>query len=66
MTTYPKPLYLILLSVFFLLLIYSLLPIIGVDVHGFLSSLLSFSTLYILPWIFLYWFIRLVKAVESK
>ncbi|MGG0274138.1 hypothetical protein CN326_19430 [Bacillus sp. AFS018417] len=66
MTTYPKPLYLILLSVFFLLLIYSLLPIIGVDAHGFLSSLLSFSTLYILPWIFLYWFIRLVKAVESK
>ncbi|ENQ3078916.1 MULTISPECIES: hypothetical protein [Bacillus] len=66
MTTHLKPLYLILLVIFFLLLIYFLLPIIGIDAYGLLSSLLSFSTLYILPWIFLYWFIRLVKAVESK
>ncbi|WP_242218941.1 hypothetical protein [Bacillus cereus group sp. BfR-BA-01380] len=66
MTTHLKPLYLILLSVFFLLLIYFLLPLIGVDAYWLLSSLLSFSTLYILPWIFLYWFIRLVKAIESK
>ncbi|ENQ3104371.1 hypothetical protein SAMN04488168_1058 [Bacillus sp. 491mf] len=66
MTTHLKPLYLILLSIFFLLLIYFLLPIIGINAYWLLSSLLSFSTLYILPWIFLYWFIRLVKAIESK
>lgn len=27
---------------------------------------IRFLTLYILPWIFLYWFIRLVKSMESK
>ncbi|WP_081625577.1 hypothetical protein [Bacillus sp. 123MFChir2] len=66
MTIRSKPLYLILLSIFFLLLIYFLLPIVGIDAYVLLSSLLSFSTLYILPWIFLYWFIRLVKAIEAK
>ncbi|MGG2064511.1 hypothetical protein [Bacillus sp. S14(2024)] len=66
MTTRVKPLYLISLSVFCLLIIYLLLPVIGIDAQGLLSSLLPFSTLYILPWIFLYWFIRLVKALESK
>uniref|UniRef100_UPI003EBF1E88 hypothetical protein n=1 Tax=Bacillus cytotoxicus TaxID=580165 RepID=UPI003EBF1E88 len=66
MTTHLKSIYLILLLIFFLLLIYFLLPIMGVDAYGLLSSLLPFSTLYILPWIFLYWFTRLVKAIETK
>ncbi|PGC70748.1 hypothetical protein COM21_02770 [Bacillus toyonensis] len=49
-----------------LLINYLLLPIFNINTAGLLPRLLSIVTTYILPWIFLYWFIRLVKAVESK
>jgi hypothetical protein len=31
-----------------------------------IPQLVRFLTFYIFPWIFLYWFIRLVQAFESK
>ncbi|PEI74897.1 hypothetical protein CN526_03025 [Bacillus wiedmannii] len=45
---------------------YLLLPIFNINTFGFLPRLVHIATTYILPWIFLYWLIRLVKAIESK
>ncbi|AIY75366.1 hypothetical protein CN324_06260 [Bacillus anthracis] len=45
---------------------YLLLPIFDINIAGFLPRLVHVVTTYILPWIFLYWLIRLVKAIESK
>ncbi|PGZ48648.1 hypothetical protein A6E21_00950 [Bacillus cereus] len=45
---------------------YLLLPIFDINIAGFLPRLVHVVTTYILLWIFLYWLIRLVKAIESK
>ncbi len=47
---------------------YLLLPVFNINVNTFalLPHLVRVATTYILPWIFLYWLIRLVKAIESK
>ncbi|HDR7324307.1 hypothetical protein OCF65_00555 [Bacillus toyonensis] len=58
--------YIFLIIILILLINYLLLPIFNINTAGLLPRLLSIVTTYILPWIFLYWFIRLVKAVESK
>ncbi|EJR66226.1 hypothetical protein [Bacillus toyonensis] len=58
--------YTFLIIILILLINYLLLPIFNINTAGLLPRLLSIVTTYILPWIFLYWFIRLVKAVESK
>ncbi|PEE31008.1 hypothetical protein COL24_07065 [Bacillus toyonensis] len=55
-----------LIIILILLINYLLLPIFNINTAGLLPRLLNIVTTYILPWIFLYWFIRLVKAVESK
>ncbi|MEH7188931.1 hypothetical protein [Bacillus toyonensis] len=55
-----------LIIILILLINYLLLPIFNINTAGLLPRLLSIVTTYILPWIFLYWFIRLVKAFESK
>ncbi|WP_439874057.1 hypothetical protein ACSLGG_20615 [Bacillus mycoides] len=49
-----------------ILINYLLLPMFNINVAGLLPRLLSIVTTYVLPWIFLYWLIRLVKAIESK
>ncbi|MED1411317.1 MULTISPECIES: hypothetical protein [Bacillus] len=47
---------------------YLLLPLFNINIHvlGIFSHFIRFVTTDILPWIFLYWLIRLVKALESK
>lgn len=45
---------------------YLLLPIFNINSAGVLPHIVRVATTYILPWIFLYWLIRLVKAIESK
>ncbi|MFJ8240839.1 hypothetical protein [Bacillus tropicus] len=45
---------------------YLLLPIFDMNMAGFLPRLVHVVTTYILPWIFLYCLIRLVKAIDSK
>ncbi|MGE6538497.1 hypothetical protein [Bacillus luti] len=45
---------------------YLLLPIFDINIAGFFPRLVHIVTTYILPWVFLYWLIRLVKAIESK
>ncbi|MCK6256310.1 hypothetical protein LCY76_06835 [Fictibacillus sp. KIGAM418] len=38
----------------------------GIDAHFAFYHVVPFLTAYILPWIALYWLIRLVKVIESK
>ncbi|HEK9102417.1 hypothetical protein KFD70_16425 [Bacillus pfraonensis] len=47
---------------------YLLLPVFNINVNTFtlLPHLVHVATTYILPWIFLYRLIRLVKTIESK
>ncbi|MBJ7945584.1 MULTISPECIES: hypothetical protein [Bacillus cereus group] len=66
MKSNSKPNYIFLIIILILLINYLLLPIFNINTAALLPRLLSIVTTYILPWIFLYWFIRLVKAVESK
>ncbi|PGK47186.1 hypothetical protein CN907_02280 [Bacillus anthracis] len=58
--------YTFLVIILIILINYLLLPIFHINAAGILPSLLGITTTYILPWIFLYWLIRLVKAIESK
>ncbi|HDR7791883.1 TPA: hypothetical protein QCY19_000405 [Bacillus luti] len=58
--------YTFLVIILIILINYLLLPIFDINAAGILPSLLSIITTDILPWIFLYWLIRLVKAIESK
>ncbi|MGG0281867.1 hypothetical protein ABEY37_19390 [Bacillus pacificus] len=58
--------YTFLIIILIILINYLLLPIFDINVAGILPSLLGILTKDILPWIFLYWLIRLVKAIESK
>ncbi|EEL97815.1 hypothetical protein bmyco0001_37710 [Bacillus mycoides DSM 2048] len=45
-----------------------LLPLFNINIYalGIFSHFIRFATTYVLPWVFLYWLIRLVKAIESK
>lgn len=41
------------------------LPFYGIA-SSTLPSLIEWSTKFILPWVFLYWFIRAIKTLEKK
>ncbi|EJS72502.1 hypothetical protein [Bacillus cereus] len=58
--------YTFLIIILIILINYLLLPIFNINTAGLFPRLLGIVTTYILPWIFLYWLIRLVKAIESK
>ncbi|PES95747.1 hypothetical protein CN491_12815 [Bacillus cereus] len=58
--------YTFLIIILIIVINYVLLPIFDINVAGFFLRLVHIVTTYILPWIFLYWLIRLVKAIESK
>ncbi|MGY4690865.1 hypothetical protein [Salibacterium sp. K-3] len=38
----------------------------GVDVSIVVPALIQWATKYILPWIVLYWLIRLIKSLEKR
>ncbi|WP_459499556.1 hypothetical protein [Bacillus sp. C1] len=60
--------YTFLVIIFIIAINYLLLPIFNINVNTFtlLPHVVRVATTYILPWMFLYWLIRLVKAIESK
>ena len=66
MKSHSKLNYTFLIIILIILINYLLLPIFDINVAGILPSLLGIATTAILSWIFLYWLIRLVKAIESK
>jgi hypothetical protein len=40
--------------------------VLGVNIPYIVPALVEWATLFILPWIVLYWFIRFVKSMEKK
>ncbi|WP_433770649.1 hypothetical protein [Bacillus wiedmannii] len=58
--------YTFLVIILIIIINYLLLPIFNINTAGFLPRLVHITTTYILPWIFLYWLIRLVRSIESK
>ncbi len=42
------------------------LPFIGINAPSVLPNLIEWATKFILPWIVLYWIIRLVKCLEKN
>lgn len=43
-----------------------ILPSFGVNTSFIISNLIEWSTKFILPWIILYWIIRLVRVLERS
>ncbi|TGB03586.1 hypothetical protein [Halobacillus salinus] len=59
----------ILLTLLFVAVVYITLNIIGINTTYVFIALLGaveWATQFILPWIVLYWVIRLIKSYESK
>ncbi|HGE5778500.1 MULTISPECIES: hypothetical protein [Bacillus] len=66
MNNHNKLNYIFLVIILVIAISYLLLPIFNINTFAFLPRVVHIATTYILPWIFLYWLIRLVKAIESK
>ncbi|QWG60289.1 hypothetical protein [Bacillus mycoides] len=58
--------YVFIIIIVILAINYLLLPLFNIYALGIFSHFIRFTTTYVLPWVFLYWLIRLVKAIESK
>lgn len=56
----------IILAVLATMLLFIGLRFVGIDSAALFNQLFGLATSYILPWVALYWLIRLVKAVESR
>lgn len=50
----------------FVLILWLIFELIGVNMPYIVPSLLEWITQFILPWIILYWLIRLVKGIEKR
>jgi hypothetical protein len=48
-----------------LLALFLLLPFFGID-SIIVFRIIEWTTKFILPWVFLYWLIRMVKTLEKK
>ncbi|RFT68940.1 hypothetical protein D0U04_01800 [Bacillus clarus] len=66
MQSHKKLNYTFLIIIVIISINYLLLPFFNINSFGLLPHFVRVATTYVLPWIFLYWLIRLVKAVESK
>ncbi|EMA6341494.1 hypothetical protein ACO11K_001340 [Bacillus cytotoxicus] len=67
MKKHSKLNYTFLVIIFIIAINYLLLPIFNFHAtFALLPHVVRVTTTYILPWIFLYWLVRLVKAIESK
>ncbi|WJE24172.1 hypothetical protein [Bacillus cereus] len=60
--------YVFIIIIVILAINYLLLPLFNINIYalGIFSHFIRFTITYVLPWVFLYWLIRLVKALESK
>jgi len=49
-----------------LLAIWIILYLYGINSSYFIPNVIEWATKFILPWIMLYWLIRLIKNLETK
>lgn len=55
----------IVIGIVFLLGLWLILDLVNINASYVIPNLVEWSTKFILPWIFLYWFIRFVKTKEK-
>lgn len=56
----------IITDIVLLLLLWFVLDFVGVNITYVVPILIEWATKFILPWILLYWLIRLIKSLEKK
>ncbi|WP_010530536.1 hypothetical protein [Lentibacillus jeotgali] len=56
----------IIITIVFLVALWFALDFIGVEPSYVVPNLIEWTTKFILPWVVLYWFIRLIKSLEKK
>lgn len=56
----------ILCGIVVLAALWYVLALAGIDVFIVVPGLIQWATKYILPWIVLYWLIRLIKSLEKR
>src|SRR5699024_3334094 len=56
----------IITDILLLLLLWFVLDFVGVNITYVVPILIEWATKFILPWILLYWFIRLIKSLKKK
>lgn len=49
-----------------LIVLWLILHLVGINSSLFIPSAIEWATKYILPWIALYWMIRLIKSFEKR
>ncbi|MFD2926281.1 hypothetical protein [Halobacillus naozhouensis] len=60
------PIIYIVIDIALILLLWFVLDFIGVNISYVVPNLMEWATKFILPWIVLYWLIRLIKSFEKK
>ncbi|WP_156289803.1 hypothetical protein [Oceanobacillus salinisoli] len=53
------------IGIIILFAIWLIFPFFGINTSYMISNLIEWVTKFILPWIMLYWIIRLVKGIEK-
>ena len=56
----------LIIGVLVLVALWFTLPFIGIDAPYVIPNLIEWATKFVLPWVFLYWIIRVVKTLEKK
>ena len=56
----------LIIGIIALLALYVLLPTFGINTSYLIPRVIEWATMFIMPWIILYWFIRLGKSFENK
>jgi len=55
----------LIIGIIVLFALWLILPFIGIDTSYVIPNVIEWATKFILPWIILYWIIRLVKRLEK-
>lgn len=56
----------IIIAILAFLALWLILPVFGIASSDVIPNIIEWITKFILPWIILYWVIRLVKALEKS
>lgn len=54
------------ITIVILLALWFALDLVGVETSYVVPKIIEWATKFILPWIVLYWFIRLIKSLEKR
>lgn len=56
----------LIIAIIVLFVLWLILPLFGINSSFVIPNIIEWSTKFILPWIIMYWLIRLVKVLEKS